>query len=76
MVEMVETLSDSCKDLRMETVTMTGTAFRRDLTEALDRVHAGAVVEVTHYNRPMAFLVPPAWYRQAAELMAAAEQNE
>lgn len=60
----------------METVAMTGTAFRRSLTEALNRVHDGDHIEVTHYNRTTGVMVPPEWYREALRLMAAADRGE
>lgn len=55
---------------------MTGTEFRRNLTEALDRIHAGDHIEVTHYHRTSGYMVPSEWYQRAVAALAGREQHE
>lgn len=60
----------------MEATKMTGTEFRRNLTEALDRIHAGDHIEVTHYHRTSGYMVPSEWYQRAVAALAGREQHE
>jgi len=69
-------LSRKCKHVHMNGARIPTATLRRDLANILIRVHAGEIIEITHYERPTAVLVSPDWYARAAKALAAAEAGD
>lgn len=55
---------------------MPSTAIRRGLADILIRIHASEHIQITHYERPAAVMVPTDWYERAAAALAATDPHE